>query len=104
MANETQAVEAAEDKPTPEALLKLSDAELMQLLGMDKTLNEVKTAMQEASKLTGKAREYILERLDRMFTPNVYPHDFKYMVEDAKRKNATGKDAKQDCCCTSVLD
>lgn len=100
---ETPAVEAAEDNPTPEALLKLSDVELMELLGMNRQLKEAKKNLAEMAKLTGKAKEFAEERLSRMLTPDVRASEFSWILEDARRKNKTAADEKADCGCCSVL-
>lgn len=93
----------AEDNPTPENLLKLSDAELMDILGMTRQLKEAKKNLAEMTKLTGKAKEFAEERLSRMLTPNVNASEFSWILEDARRKNKTAADEKADCGCCSVL-
>jgi hypothetical protein len=100
---ETPAVETAEDNPTAEALLKLSDAELMEILGMNRQLKEAKENLAELSKLTGKAKEFADERIARMLTPDVRATEFSWILEDAKRRNKTAADEKADCGCCSVL-
>lgn len=103
MAEDTPAIEAAEDDPSVATLAKLTDQELMDVLGLSQTLKNAKKNIAEMQKLEGKALEYANERVARMLTPNIYPHDFNYIVEDAKRKSKqqTGKEAACDCnpCC-----
>lgn len=93
----------AEDNPTPENLLKLSDAELMDVLGMTRLLKEAKKNLTEMTKLTGKAKEFAEERLARMLTPDVRASEFSWILEDARRKNKSAADEKANCCCDSVL-
>lgn len=102
---ESPAREAAEDDPSVATLAALSDAELMDVLGLSQTLKTAKKNIGEMQKLTGKALEYANERVARMLTPNVYPNDFSYIVEDAKRKAKcqTGEEARCDCSPCSVL-
>jgi hypothetical protein len=85
-------------------LKKKTDAELIELFGYDRKLEDFKEALEEGDKLTGKAREKVEDRINEMLTPRVYPEDLKYTVESAKRSAKTGKEAMNDCCCASVID
>jgi hypothetical protein len=86
------------------ALLKLDDTGLAEILGFNRKVAAFREDLQEADKLTGKAREEVQERVDEMLTPNVYPGDLGYAIERATRKKQSGKEALADCSCTSVMD
>jgi hypothetical protein len=81
-----------------------SDAELLELLGYTNKLAEFKTNIAEADKLTGKARELVEQRVQDMMTPNVYPTEIKWAIEDATRKSKGGKEALADDSPDSVMD
>lgn len=99
-----QELEMADDNPTPENLLKLTDDELYDLFGLKEQLKKAKEALQKMTTLTGKGRKHAEERLKEMFTPNIYPNEFKYILESAERKNMTVAEKKADCSPCSVLD
>lgn len=84
-------------------LAAMDDAGLMKALKIDSKLAEARKALDDMDKLEGKAREYAEERIKSMFEPHVYPDEFKWIVEDAKRKAKNGKDEISDCGCGSVL-
>lgn len=83
---ESKELETAEETPSIESILKLSDAELHDLLGHHKELEDVRKGLSEAAKLTGKAREEAENRIEDMFRPKVYTGELKYLAEDAKRR------------------
>lgn len=103
---EGEKVEAAEDSPSIDTIAALSDDELLEVMGFKRQIAEARKALAEMQKLTGDARKYAEERIVSMFTPHVYPSEFKYIVEDAQRKakKQDGKAALCDCSPCSVLD
>lgn len=84
-------------------LAAMDDAALSKAIGYDKKLADARKSLDEMDKLEGKAREYAEDRVAKMFEPHVYPEDFNWIVEDAKRSTKTGKEEACDCCCRSVL-
>lgn len=81
------------DPPKLSQLAALDDAGLAKALGLDQQLAKAREALNEASALQGKAKEYAEERIERMFQPPSYAvNDLGYIVEDAKR--AAKRDAK----------
>lgn len=93
---------------TIEEMAGKSDAELQALLGIDKKVKAFREALEEAKGLKPEGRKAVEDRLERMLTPNVYPEDLKYAIEQAKRAEQKGsagaKAAMQDCCPCSCLD
>lgn len=73
-----------------DTLKAMDDAALMKKMGLTSQLEEFKTALDEASKLTGKARKYVLDDLERQLEPRIYGDSLKWRVEEAK-KRASGK-------------
>jgi hypothetical protein len=69
-------------------LLALDDAQLSAKLGYDKRLKDFKDNLSEANKLSGKAREKVVDRLDSMLNPKIYDDDLKWTVESAQRLQA----------------
>ena len=92
------------EKVTIKNLVGKSDEELLELLGYASKVEEFKENLAAADKLEGKAREKVEERIEKMFTPHVYPDEIKWAIEDATRKSKSGKEAMNDCSCASVLD
>lgn len=89
-------------KVTVADLQNKTDDELMALLGLDGQLEEFKTALAEGAKLEGKAKTKFEEKVQRMFTPHIYPSELQYAVKDAQRE-ASGK--TEACCCSpDILD
>jgi hypothetical protein len=88
-------------------LRAMDDAQLLDILGLVNTLNDFKEDLEEADKLSGKAREEVQERINNMLSPRIYPGDLGYAIEDAQRrakKNQSGKDAMADESPSSVID
>lgn len=104
MANETVAETSPSDM-TIDKLAAMDDSTLLTALGFTKQLENAREAIAEMQKLSGKAREEAESRIENMFAPHVYPNEFKYIVEDAKRaaNRKDGKAALCDCSPCSVL-
>lgn len=77
-----------EDGDVIDQLNNMSDAQLMEKVGLASRLAEVKTDLKEAKGLEGKAREMVAERIEKMLTPQIHGGDIKYAVQDAKRATA----------------
>lgn len=87
-------------------LLALDDAELSAKLGYTKKLEGFKEDLMEADKLTSDARKKVEDRLESMFTPNIWPDELHHVVESAKRK-ASGKTTPESVlegCCEPCSD
>lgn len=107
---ETPAEEKAEEKSGSEGMIEkimgLSDTELSHLLGHTRKLEQVKEDVHAMHKLTGKARELAEEKLERLLTPEIGEHQFRYALEDAQREakpHKTGPEAYADASPTSVV-
>ena len=102
---ESDELEMAEENPSIETISKLSDDELRDLLGQNKELAEVKKAVAELKTLKGEARKYAENRIEGWFTPKVYPGDFKFLPDDARRaaKDKSKEAALNDTSPSSVL-
>lgn len=94
---------AAPAKVSIDDLMGKTDAELSKLLGLDAELAMFKTKLAEASTLTGKARTYVEEKIAQRLQPNLDSRDISWMIEDAKRMSAKGKEAMTDCSPCSVI-
>lgn len=92
-AGEAEELRSGENTNTIEGLMKLSDAELLDLLGYNRKLAQVREDLAEMSKLTGKARELAEEKVERLLTPDISEYQFRYALEDAQRE-AKPKTAK----------
>ncbi len=105
VAGESTELEQAEENPTIANLSQLSDEELRDLLGQNKELEEVKKAITELETLKGEARKFAEDRIEGWFTPHVYPGDFKYLPDDARRaaKDKSKEAALNDTSPASVL-
>lgn len=66
----------------------LDDAALTAKLGFTRKLAEAREGLDKMAALEGKAREEAASRVQRMFEPNVYPDEFKWIAEDAVRHAA----------------
>lgn len=98
---ENEIVEAP-SKVTIEQLQAMNDAELSKLLGLDAELEMFKKKLDEAAGLTGKAREYVEDKITQRLQPDLDARDMGWMIDDAKRMNKTGKEALADaspCSC-----
>lgn len=83
---ETDELEMAEENPSIETISQLSDAEIGDLLGHDKEIEEIREGIKMLDTLKGKAREYAQKRIEDMFSPKIYVGELKYLAEDAKRQ------------------
>ena len=75
----------AQDKMTIERLQGMSDEELAEAFGFKEKLAQAREGIAQLGSLKGKARKEAEDRISRMFEPNVYPDEFKWIAEDAKR-------------------
>ena len=91
-------------KLTLSDLQKMNDQELLELLGFSERVDKFKEQLSETAKLPPKQKTFVEERIQRMLTPNIYGDELEWAIQDAKRKDQTGKEAMADCCCRSVLD
>lgn len=107
MADDTQELElpGEPEEMTIEKLAKMTDQQLLAAFGFLEQLATAKEQIAEMNKLTGDAREKAQDRIEEMFAPKVYPNEFKYIVESAKRqaKKGTGQDELCNCDPCSVL-
>lgn len=95
------------DPPTIEQLAAMNDAQLAKALGLDQKVTTARKALDEAAKLSGKAKEYAEERIKRMFSPPDYAlSDLSHVVEDAKRtaKRSAREELADEPSPGSVLD
>lgn len=69
----------------------MSDARLLEKFGLKSRLEEAKADLKEAAGLKGKARELVVEKIEKLMAPDLHPHDVKYAVSDAKRQAAPKK-------------
>lgn len=85
-------------------LLAMDDTALGSKFGFTQKLEAAKEDLKEAATLKGDARESVVERINSMLTPNIYPDDIGYAVKNAKRKEAlkgktTPASLASDCGC-----
>ncbi len=80
------------EKMTIDRLQSMTDEELAEAFGFNEKLSQAKEGIAQLSKLKGKARSEAEDRIQKMFEPNVYPDEFKWIAEDAKRKVSNTKD------------
>lgn len=82
----------------------MSDAELGALFGFPDKIKTFKDHIAEADKLPPKGKKVVEDRLNSMLNPTIYPDEIRWAIDDAKRKDRTGKD--ELCCCepASVVD
>ena len=87
-------------------LAALDDAALQQKLGLTAQLTKARQDLAEMDKLSGDARKYALERVDRMLNPNIHPSEFGWIKEDAQRKakKKTAVEEMCDCSPSSMID
>lgn len=106
MADETASKTLEPPKVDVDKLAALDDAGLMKVLGLDKKVAEARKALDDMAALTGEARKYAEERVRKMFEPHVYPDEFKYIVEEAKRKakKKSGQDEMACCAPHDIMD
>ena len=93
-------------KMSIEQLKKMSDDDLRELLGYDKKIATFKEDIAKADGLSGDARKIVEDRIESMFTPNIYVEDLKYTIQDAERqakRKRSGKDEICSCDC-NILD
>lgn len=90
---EREELTSGENTNTIEGLMKLSDAQLMDVLGMSRRLAQVREDLTEMSKLTGKARELAEEKVERLLTPDISESSFRWALQDAQNE-AKPKTAK----------
>lgn len=92
-------------KHTIESVSAMSDEELHHLMGHKQQMAEARKGLEEASKLTGKARQHAEDRIHEILTPRIYGGEFKYLASDAmdKVKRETGKEALANDSPSSVL-
>lgn len=85
-------------------LAAMDDAALSKALKIDQKLEDARKALDDMDKLEGKAREYAEDRIKSMFEPHVYPDEFKWIVDDAKRAaKRDGKEEMAECSCGSIM-
>lgn len=86
-------------------LAAMTDEELSKVIGLTKKLDDAREELAEMDKLDGEARKIALERVEKMFQPNIYPDEFKWIKDDAVREAArkTKKDAPGNCCCGGTI-
>lgn len=70
-------------------LLALDDAALGSKFGFTQKLEAAKEDLKEAATLKGESRAMVVERINSMLTPNIYPDDIGYAVKRAKAKEAS---------------
>lgn len=85
---------------TIKKLRAATDEELTTLFGYDKKIASFKASLAEADQLSGKARDHLNRKLDDRLSPSLYGGDLDWMIKDAKREAAPGKDkaAEGPCC------
>lgn len=78
-------------------LTGMDDAALGAKLGFDKKLADAKEHLGELAALTGEARKIAADRVEHMFTPNIYPDEWGWIARDAKREaSRSAKDEMLD--------
>jgi len=94
-----------------ETLVGMSDDDLNKALGLNRQLEEAKKGIKEMNALQGDARKEAEERVSKMFQPNVYPGEFKWIAKDAERhaamkacKAKTAEEEMCDCSPSSLMD
>lgn len=92
-----------------ETLAGMSDDDLNKALGLNRQLEEAKKGIKEMNALQGDARKEAEERVAKMFQPNVYPGEFKWIAKDAERhaamkKAKTAKEEMCDCSPSSLMN
>jgi hypothetical protein len=78
----------------------MDDAALANKLGFADKVKAFRDDLARAGKLAGDPRKKVLDTLDRMFRPSIYPDELHYTVESAERK-AAGKTTPSEivsCC------
>lgn len=92
------------EKYSIKALLAMTPEQQLEVFGLNDELEEIIERLQEADKLSGKPRQDVEDEIQEMFEPNIDGDRIRWAIEDAKRRNATGKQALADGSPCSVLD
>lgn len=84
-------------------LAALDDTELAKALGIADKVSKARKDLDEMQKLSGEARKIALERVEKMFKPNIYPEEFNWITKDAEREaERKAKTKAKDCNCTGA--
>lgn len=77
------------EPPDINALVAMSDMELMQVLGFSNKLNEVKLNLSRLAELDGTKREEAERRIGRLLSPEVYTGEIGWIADDLTKKKAS---------------